>query len=157
MLRTTSSCESGPSPEYGAQVLLQPFLQRVVNAGGHFTREHGLGRGRTDLLISWRKARKPQVFVIECKVRRQRDGIDEVVRRGALQTAEYVDRSGAAEGHLLVFDRDERKSWEEKVFHREVRVLRRGGATPGAEETGEVLPETAPPAPGERTIQVWGV
>ena len=143
--------------EYGAQVLLQAFLQRVVNAGGHITREHGLGRGRTDLLISWRKGGEPQVFVIECKVRRQRDGLDEIVRRGALQTAGYADRSGAAEGHLLVFDRDERKSREEKVFHREVRVLRRDGATAGAEEAGEILPEAAPPTPGERTVQVWGL
>ena len=143
--------------EYGAQVLLQAFLQRVVNAGGHITREHGLGRGRTDLLISWRKAGEPQVFVIECKVRRQRDGLDEVVRRGAPQTAGYADRSAAAEGHLLVFDRDERKSREEKVFHREVRVLRGDGATAGAEEAGEILPEAAPAAPGERTIQVWGL
>ena len=147
--------------EYGAQVLLQAFLQRVVNAGGHITREHGLGRGRTDLLISWRKSREPQVFVIECKVRRQRDGLDEVIRRGALQTAGYADRSGAAEGHLLVFDRDEHKSWEERVFHREVRVRRTGGASadrqPAGEETGEILAEAAPPTPGDRTIQVWGV
>ena len=143
--------------EYGAQVLLQAFLQRVVNAGGHITREHGLGRGRTDLLISWRKGSEPQIFVIECKVRRQRDGLDEVIRRGALQTAGYADRSGAAEGHLLVFDRDEHKSWDEKVFHREVRVRRTGGATAGAEETGEILEEAAPPAPGDRTIRVWGV
>ena len=143
--------------EYGAQVLLQAFLQRVVNAGGHITREHGLGRGRTDLLISWRKGNEPQVFVIECKVRRQRDGLDEVIRRGALQTAGYADRSGAAEGHLLVFDRDERKSWDEKVFHREVRVRRTGGETAGAEEPGEVIAEAAPPAPGDRTIQVWGM
>ena len=143
--------------EYGAQVLLQAFLQRVVNAGGRISREHGLGRGRTDLLISWWKGGEPQVFVIECKVRRQRDGLDEVIRRGALQTAGYVDRSGAAEGHLLVFDRDERKSWEEKVFHREVRVSRQGGATSGAEGAGEVLAEAAPPTPDERTIQVWGM
>ena len=139
--------------EYGVQVLLQAFLQRVVNAGGRISREHGLGRGRTDLLISWWKGGEPQVFVIECKVRRQRDGLDEVIRRGALQTAGYVDRSGAAEGHLLVFDRDERKSWEEKVFHREIRV--RG--TTGAEENGEVVAAAAPPAPGEQTIQVWGM
>ena len=143
--------------EYGAQVLLQAFLQRAVNAGGHLTREHGLGRGRTDLLISWRKGSKPQVFVIECKVRRQRDGLDEVVRRGALQTAGYLDRSRAAEGHLLVFDRDERKSWDEKVFHREVRVLRERGAPTDTEEPGEVIAEATPPVPGERTIQVWGM
>ena len=139
--------------EYGAQVLLQAFLQRVVNAGGRISREHGLGRSRTDLLVSWRKRGELQVFVIECKVRRQRDGLEEVIRRGALQTAGYVDRSGAAEGHLLVFDRDERKSWEEKVFHREIRV--RG--TTGAEENGEVVAAAAPPAPGEQTIQVWGM
>ena len=147
--------------EYGAQVLLQAFLQRVVNAGGHITREHGLGRGRTDLLISWRKGSEPQVFVIECKMRRQRDGLDEVIRRGVLQTAGYADRSGAAEGHLLVFDRDDRKSWEEKVFHRQVRVRPTGGASADREadreETGQILEETAPPVPGERTIQVWGL
>ena len=33
-------------------MLLQAFLQRVVNSGGRIEREYGLGRGRTDLLIS---------------------------------------------------------------------------------------------------------
>ena len=33
------------------QLLLQAFLQRVVNSGGRIEREYGLGRGRTDLLI----------------------------------------------------------------------------------------------------------
>ena len=32
------------------QLLLQAFLQRVVNGGGRIEREYGLGRGRTDLL-----------------------------------------------------------------------------------------------------------
>ena len=35
------------------QLLLQAFLQRVVNGGGRIEREYGLGRGRTDLLIVW--------------------------------------------------------------------------------------------------------
>ena len=144
-------------PEYGAQVLLPAFLQRAVNAGGHLTREHGPGRGRDDLPISWRKGREPQVCVIECKARRQRDDLDETILRGAIQAAGHAARSGAAEGHLPVCDRGERKSWEEEVFHRAVRVLRTGGASPDAEETGEILPEAAPPAPGERTIRVWGV
>ena len=46
--------------EAWAQLLLQAFLQRVVNSGGRIEREYGLGRGRTDLLIVWpRGARAP--------------------------------------------------------------------------------------------------
>jgi len=33
------------------QLLLQAFLQRIVNSGGYLFREYGLGRKRTDLLI----------------------------------------------------------------------------------------------------------
>ena len=39
--------------EAGPQLLLQAFLQRIVNAGGRIEREYGLGRLRTDLLIVW--------------------------------------------------------------------------------------------------------
>ena len=39
--------------EAGPQLLLQAFLQRIVNGGGRIEREYGLGRGRTDLLIIW--------------------------------------------------------------------------------------------------------
>ena len=37
--------------ESGPQLLLQAFLQHVVNGGGYIDQEYGLGRGRTDLLI----------------------------------------------------------------------------------------------------------
>lgn len=143
--------------ESGAQVLVQAFLQRVVNAGGHIGREYGLGRGRGDLRISWRERGEPQVFVLECQIRRKRDGLAEVIRRGALQTAGYVDRSGAEEGHLLVFDRDDRKSWEERLFHRRVRVRRTDGGAGAAEEGREVVRGEAPPAAADLTIQVWGL
>ena len=39
--------------EAGPQLLLQAFLQRIVNSGGRIEREYGLGRMRTDLLILW--------------------------------------------------------------------------------------------------------
>ena len=39
--------------EAGPQLLLQAFLQRIVNGGGRIEREYGLSRGRTDLLIIW--------------------------------------------------------------------------------------------------------
>ena len=41
--------------EAGPQLLLQAFLQRIVNGGGRVEREYGLGRMRTDLLIFWPK------------------------------------------------------------------------------------------------------
>ena len=60
--------------EAGPQLLLQAFLQRIVNGGGYIDREYGLGRKRTDLLI-----RKPltdhyggpvQRVVLELKIKR---------------------------------------------------------------------------------------
>ena len=108
------------------QLLLQAYLQRVVNGGGRIEREYALGSGRVDLLIVWPLADRVQELVVECKVVREHDGLERVVDEGVEQTARYVDRSAAEAGHLVVIDRRENRSWEEKVFH-----LRRGcGAGP---------------------------
>ena len=40
----------GAYREAAPQLILQSYLQRVVNSGGRIEREYGLGRGRTDLL-----------------------------------------------------------------------------------------------------------
>ena len=76
--------------EAGPQLLLQAFLQRVVNSGGRVEREYGLGRMRTDLLIVWpagEAARPARRMVIECKVvRRSRE---ETIRDGLEQTRAY--------------------------------------------------------------------
>ena len=40
----------GAYREAAPQLILQAYLQRVVNGGGRIEREYGLGRGRTDLL-----------------------------------------------------------------------------------------------------------
>ena len=104
------------------QLLLQAYLQRVVNGGGRIEREYAMGNGRVDLLIVWPLADRVQEFVVECKVVRAHDGLESVVAEGVEQTARYVDRCAAEAGHLVVIDRRENRSWEEKVFH-----LRRGG------------------------------
>jgi hypothetical protein len=39
--------------EAGPQLLIQAFLQRIINGGGRINREYALGRKRTDLLIEW--------------------------------------------------------------------------------------------------------
>ena len=122
--------------EAGPQLLLQAFLQRIVNGGGRIEREYGLGRGRTDLLIVWPRGggrNQPtgaDRIVIECKVLRGRP--ERTVADGLAQTAAYMDRCAAREGHLVVFDRSEGRAWDEKIYCREESV-------------------------GGRTITVWGV
>ena len=39
--------------EAGPQLLLQAFLQRILNSGGRIELEYGLGRMRADLLLLW--------------------------------------------------------------------------------------------------------
>ena len=100
------------------QLLLQAFLQRIVNGGGRIDREYGLGRGRTDLLIEWPRGGADggvARYVIECKVRHR--SMERTIAEGVQQTAAYLDRCGADAGHLVIFDRDEARRWEEKIFH----------------------------------------
>ena len=102
--------------EAGPQLLLQAFLQRIVNSGGRIEREYGLGRGRTDLLVVWPQGGRVRRFVIECKVLRK--SRDRTIDEGLAQTAGYMDRCAADAGHLVVFDRDPDKRWQDRVFHR---------------------------------------
>jgi AAA domain len=107
--------------EAGPQLLLQAYLQRIVNGGGRIEREYGLGRGRTDLYVTWPAAPEPyQREVIEIKVKRAKDSLDTVIERGTAQTQEYMQRCGATEGHLVVFDADMGRDWDAKVYQREL-------------------------------------
>ena len=120
------------------QLLLQAFLQRVINGGGRIEREYALGGGRVDLLIVWPRAGRTQEIAVECKVVRDRDSLDRVVDEGVEQTARYMDRCGAEAGHLVVFDQRESRSWDDKIFHRR---------------------RSAPPEPDSDsvTVDVWGM
>ena len=107
--------------EAGPQLLLQAYLQRVVNGGGYIDREYGLGRRRTDLLV-----RKPltdgyggpvQRIVLELKIKR--GALDKVIEEGLVQTSAYMDLCGSVdEGHLIIFDRSGEKSWDERIWHK---------------------------------------
>ena len=103
--------------EAGPQLLLQAFLQRIVNGGGRIEREYGLGRMRTDLLIVWPwGARQVQRAVMELKILHQ--GLEQTIALGLKQTHAYRDRCAADEAHLLIFDRSNR-DWSQKVFRRD--------------------------------------
>ena len=107
--------------EAGPQLLLQAFLQRVVNGGGYIDREYGLGRKRTDLLI-----RKPltdhyggpvQRVVLELKIKR--GSLETEIEKGLEQTVGYMDLVGSVdEGHLIIFDRTQEKTWDERIWHK---------------------------------------
>ena len=112
--------------EAGPQLTLQAFLQRIVNGGGRIEREYALGSRRTDLLIVWPPGRfagaaepgvPPRRYVVECKVRH--GSPEATIREGLEQTLACMDRCGAESGHLVVFDRDGSKPWEEKLYRRE--------------------------------------
>lgn len=108
--------------ESGPQLLLQAFLQRGVNGGGYIDREYGLGRGRTDLLIT-----KPltdgyggplQRIVLELKIKR--GDTEKTIIEGLKQTVGYMDTCGGVinEGHFILFNRDKGASWDSKIWHR---------------------------------------
>lgn len=102
--------------EAGPQLLLQAFLQRIVNGGGRIEREYAVGSMRTDLLVIWPIAdQKDQRVVVECKV--LRGSLDSAVQKGMEQTWKYMDRCGTESGHLVIFDRDANKSWDEKIYN----------------------------------------
>ena len=101
--------------EAGPQLLLQAFLQRIVNSGGRIEREYGLGRGRTDLLIVWPQGAQMHKVVIECKVLHQ--SLEQTIAEGLEQTVRYMDRCAAESGHLVIFDRRAGRRWDDKVFY----------------------------------------
>ena len=89
-------------------LVLQAFLQRVINGGGQIVREMALGSGRLDLGVHFRGA----VYAVEVKTlavfeKSPEKAYDQVVR--------YMDRLGQPEGWLVVFDPDLTKPWDDKI------------------------------------------
>ncbi len=101
--------------EAGPQLLMQAFLQRIVNGGGRVEREYGLGRRRTDLALFWKVGEEMQTAVIELKL--WRSSRKRTIKIGLEQTAVYMDKIGTTDGHLIIFDRREDVNWNDKIFH----------------------------------------
>jgi hypothetical protein len=109
--------------EAGPQLLMQAFLQRIVDNDGRVTREYGLGRRRTDLFIEWpldetQGYRGPiQKIVVELKL--LRTAPETTLADGLKQTAECADKCGANEAYLVIFDRRRPdRSWDERIWQR---------------------------------------
>jgi hypothetical protein len=132
--------------EAGFQLLLQAFLQRIVNGGGLIEREYALGSGRVDLLVRWRypkdadrREQQEQRIVLELKtIRASSHDPNRALSEGLEQTVRYAEQSNAAEAHLIICDERAGRGWDEKIYD----SLERH---PKSEKSGT------------RDIHVWGV
>ena len=108
--------------EAGPQLLIQAFLQRIINGGGRINREYGLGSKRTDLSIEWPIDPEQGYFgevqriIIELKIHHKKHKLETIITEGLQQTAEYADKQSANEAHLIIFNRDKEISWDEKIW-----------------------------------------
>lgn len=91
-------------------IVLQAFLQRVLNGGGEIIREMALGKGALDLGVLFRGGK----YAVEVKLRYLWDKNPE---KALAQVRGYTDRLGVEEGWLVVFDPDMSKPWDEKIAH----------------------------------------
>jgi len=105
--------------EAGPQLLLQAYLQRIVNGGGRIEREYGFGRGRTDLFIEYFYGDdQKQEIVLELKI--LYNSMESTIIEGLTQIKGYMDKCGTDQGHLLIFDRRANRTWEEKIWDKEI-------------------------------------
>jgi hypothetical protein len=100
--------------EAAPHLILMAFLQRVVNGGGHLVREMAAETRRLDLCVVYKGGKYP----IELKILRG----PRTEREGLTQTAAYMDVLGCREGWLVIFDRDQSKLWEDKIYMRKETV-----------------------------------
>jgi hypothetical protein len=97
-------------------LLLQAFLQRVLNGGGRIEREYAAGRGRMDLLVEYNE----RSYIIEIKLIHSYDNPVEVRKEGLEQITRYRDKiDSAVPTYLVIFDRrdDAKKApWDERLY-----------------------------------------
>jgi hypothetical protein len=89
-------------------LILQAFLQRVINGGGQIIREYAAGTKRFDLCVVYQGNKYPIELKINYGLKTLPDGLT--------QLAEYMDKVGEKEGWLVIFDRTLDKSWAEKIY-----------------------------------------
>ena len=94
--------------EAAPHLILQAFLQRIINGGGTIIREYAAGRERMDLCVIFEKNKYP----IELKIRYSKF----VAQEGIEQLGNYMTTLGENTGWLVIFDRSNTKNWDEKIF-----------------------------------------
>jgi len=115
-------------------LVAQAFLQRITdgkecrtiyhhvdtnhfkrNGIGLISREYGLSKKRTDLMLKWQYEKEGQLciqnVVIELKIIHQKLNYQKVLNEALEQTATYAKICGVKEANILIFDRDKSQNW----------------------------------------------
>ena len=110
------NAEMNPAPyeyrEAYPHIVLQAFLQRVINGGGQIIREMALGKGALDLGVLFRDGK----YAVEVKLKYNYEKSPE---KAYAQVLRYVDHLGQGEGWLVVFD-PQLGDWDAKLRHEDV-------------------------------------
>jgi hypothetical protein len=115
-------------------LIIQAFLQRVINGGGTINREYGAGRKRVDIMVKWKYplSGKWQVvsgkiseqltvdsgqwqyqnIVMEIKTINKKQKYESLREKALKQTAEYAKICGEKQAYILIFDRDNSQKWK---------------------------------------------
>jgi len=99
--------------EAAPHLVIQAFLQRVINGGGRISREMALGTNRADICIEWENHKYPIELKIYKGVKTIKDSTEQILK--------YMDKVGSKEGWVVIFDRTPKKSWSKKLYLKEVK------------------------------------
>jgi len=94
--------------EAAPHLVLQAFLQRIINGGGSIIREYAAGRERIDICVIYKNFKYPVEMKIWYSQKTKPQGIT--------QLANYMDTLGENTGWLVIFDRRTSKSWKDKIY-----------------------------------------
>jgi hypothetical protein len=83
------------------------FLRRLTNGGGQVISEAVAGSGRVDINIKYGQKNYP----IEIKIKGNKTEEESLE-----QISRYMNNLLTKESWLVIFDRDPKKSWEEKIY-----------------------------------------
>jgi len=89
--------------EAAHHLLFMAWLQRIVNSGGHISREYAAGLGRLDLCIEFAGER----FAFELKLSGKK-----ALSEGKKQLVNYLQRLSLDRGWLVIFSRKAIEDWD---------------------------------------------
>ena len=94
--------------EAAPHLVIQAFLQRVINGGGDIIREMALGKNRCDICVKWKEQKYPIELKLYKSGKTAEDSLEQILK--------YMKSVNSNEGWVVIFDRTPKKSWDKKLY-----------------------------------------